>query len=97
MYHTCNASDNLLSWTSFDALRFKLSLYERSGCLIFGSDHPGVDFKSIRTALGGVGTPARRVGQDKRSHSYSLATHSVAPAPPNAVRIDLRSQRENEA
>jgi len=40
VFHTCNAGDNLLSWTTFDALRFELSLYERSGCLIFGSDYP---------------------------------------------------------
>ncbi len=44
MYHTCNTNDNLLSWTSFDALRFELSLFERSGRLIFGSDHPARRF-----------------------------------------------------
>jgi hypothetical protein len=39
LFHTCNTNNNLLSWIVFGALRFELSLYERSGCLIFGSDH----------------------------------------------------------
>ena len=44
VYHTCNTDNILVSWTSFDALRFELSQYERSGRLIFGSDHPGRRF-----------------------------------------------------
>jgi len=44
MFHTCNTSGNLLLWTVFGALRFELSLYERSGRLIFGSGHLGRRF-----------------------------------------------------
>jgi len=43
-FHTCNTSGNLLLWSVFGALRFELSLYERSGCLIFGSGHLGRRF-----------------------------------------------------
>jgi hypothetical protein len=38
-------------WIVFDALKFELTLYERSGCLIFGSDRRGADFKSSHAAL----------------------------------------------
>jgi hypothetical protein len=37
----------------FDAPKFELALYERSGRLIFGSDRRGADFKSSHTALAG--------------------------------------------
>jgi hypothetical protein len=43
-FHTCNTDGNLLLWTVFGALRFELSLYERSGRLIFGSGHLGRRF-----------------------------------------------------
>jgi len=43
-FHTCNTDSNLLLWTVFGALRFELSLYERSGRLIFGSGHLGRRF-----------------------------------------------------
>jgi hypothetical protein len=43
-FHTCNTGGNLLLWAVFGALRFELSLYERSGRLIFGSGHLGCRF-----------------------------------------------------
>jgi hypothetical protein len=51
LYHTCNTHNNLILWIVFDALKFELTLYERSGRLIFGSDRRGADFKSSHAAL----------------------------------------------
>lgn len=95
MFRTCNTIDNLISWVVFDALRSELSLYERSGSLIFDSDPRRGNFKPGHATLGGIGklTQCRVCGEQAFT---GLLTCRARGTQANVVWFDLRSQCENE-
>ena len=65
----------------FDAPRFELALYERSGGLIFGSDRRGGDFKSGHAALAyGIGMLAKRRAHGKQAFTGLLTCHTRGAA-----------------
>jgi len=81
LYHTCNTSDDLILLIVFDAPKFELALYERSGRLIFGSDRRGADFKSSHAALAsGTGMLAQRRMRGKQAFTGLLTCRTRGAA-----------------